>query len=68
VAVEVVASAVIAHGGARIGVTGGDLGVAEVDAGVEHRRDERVPEHAQPEGGDCVGTLRPGRTRPASAM
>ena len=44
-AVEVLAGSVVAHGGARVGVTGGDLDVAEVDAGVEHRGDEGVAEH-----------------------
>ena len=33
-AVEVVAGAVVAHGGAWVGVPGGDLYVAQVDAGV----------------------------------
>jgi len=45
VAVEVLAGSVIAHGGARVGVAGGDLDVAQVDAGVETGCDERVPEH-----------------------
>jgi hypothetical protein len=36
---------VVAHGGARVGVSGGDLHVAQVDAGVEHGGDERVPQH-----------------------
>ena len=35
VAVEVVAGPVVAGGGARIGVAGGDLDVSEGDAGVE---------------------------------
>jgi hypothetical protein len=45
VPVEVLAGAVVAHGGPGVGVTGGDLHVAEADAGVEHRRHERVPQH-----------------------
>jgi len=35
-AVEVVAGAVVAGGGSWVGVAGGDLYVAQVDAGVEH--------------------------------
>jgi hypothetical protein len=31
----------------RVGVPGSDLGVAQVDAGVEHGGDEGVPEHAE---------------------
>jgi hypothetical protein len=34
-AVEVLAGSVVAHGGSRVGVAGGDLHVAEADAGVE---------------------------------
>src|SRR5215831_5314527 len=40
VAVEVFAGPVVAHRGARIGVAGRDLDVAEVHARVEHGRDE----------------------------
>ncbi|MFG1891681.1 hypothetical protein ACGFIR_27890 [Micromonospora sp. NPDC049051] len=36
VAVEVLADSVVAHGGSRVGVAGGDLYVAEADTGVEH--------------------------------
>ena len=43
--VEVLAGPVVAHGRARIGVTGSDLDIAQVDAGVQHRGDERVPQH-----------------------
>lgn len=39
-AVEVLPGPVVAHGGAWIGVTSGDLNVAEADVGVEHGRDE----------------------------
>jgi hypothetical protein len=35
----------VPHGGAGVGVPCGDLDVAQVDAGVEHRGDEGVPEH-----------------------
>jgi len=41
VAVEVLAGSVVTHGGARVGVPGSDLHVSEVDASVEHDRDER---------------------------
>lgn len=40
-------SYVQAHGGARVGVSGGDLGVAQVYAGVEHGGDERVAKHVR---------------------
>jgi hypothetical protein len=43
---------VVAHGGARVGVSGGDLHVAQVDAGVEHGGDEGVPEHVWVHPGD----------------
>ena len=39
---EVLAGAVVAHGGAWVGVAGGDLDVAQVDSGVEHRPDAAV--------------------------
>src|SRR4051812_27514890 len=45
VSVEVLAGAVVAHGGAWVDVPGGDLYVAQVDADVEHGGDEGVPEH-----------------------
>lgn len=44
-AVDVLAGAVVAHGGSWIGVAGGGLDVAEADAGVEHGGDERVAQH-----------------------
>ena len=34
--VELLSGSVVAHGGAGVGVAGGDLDVAQVDAGVEH--------------------------------
>jgi hypothetical protein len=40
VPVEVLAGAVVAHGGAWVGVPGGDLDVAQVDAGVETGREQ----------------------------
>lgn len=36
---------VVAHGGARVGVAGSDLDVAEVDACIEHGGHERVTQH-----------------------
>ena len=44
-AVEVLAGPVITHGGAWVGVAGGDLDVAQVDSGVEHGRDVGVAKH-----------------------
>jgi hypothetical protein len=44
VTVKGLAGSVVPHGGARTGVACGDLGVAQVDAGVEHGGDESVPE------------------------
>jgi len=44
-AVEVLASSVVAHSGSRVGVAGGNLYVAEVYASVEHRGDKSVSEH-----------------------
>jgi hypothetical protein len=40
-------------------VAGGDLDVAEVDAGVEHGRDEGMPEHMRVGPGD-LDARRPG--------
>ena len=51
-AVQVLAGPVIPHSRARIRVAGGDLDVPEVDAGIEHGRDESVAEHVR---------VRPGR-------
>ncbi len=45
--VEVLAGAVVSHGGAGVGVACCDLDVAQVDPGVKHRGHERVPEHVQ---------------------
>jgi hypothetical protein len=47
VSVEVLAGAVVAHGGAWVGVAGGDLDVADADAGVEHGGDESVQKHVR---------------------
>jgi hypothetical protein len=43
VAVEVVAGAVVAHGGAGVGVACGDLDITQVDASVQHGGDKGVP-------------------------
>ncbi|GAA3383325.1 hypothetical protein GCM10020369_08790 [Cryptosporangium minutisporangium] len=45
--VEVLAGSVVAHRRSWIGVAGGELDVAEADAGVEHRGDEGVAEHVR---------------------
>ena len=55
-AVEGLASPVITHRGAWIGMAGSDLDVAQVNSGVEHGRDEGMAEH--------VG-VRPGDPHPA---
>ena len=47
VAVEVAPGAVVAGGGAGVSVAGGDLDVAEADAGVEHGRDEGMAQHVR---------------------
>src|SRR5690349_18994148 len=47
VAVEVLAGPVITHRGARVGVAGGDLDVAQVHADVEHGGDEGVAEQVR---------------------
>ena len=46
VPVEVLAGPVVAGGRAGIGVPGGDLDIAQVNPGIQHGRDEGVPEHA----------------------
>ena len=46
-AVQVLAGTVVLHRGARIGVPGGDLHVAQVSASVEHGRDVRMAEHVR---------------------
>src|ERR1019366_815608 len=45
VAVEVLAGPVVTHRGARVGVAGGDLDIPQVHAGIEHGRNEGVPQH-----------------------
>ena len=46
-AVEVLARTVVAHGGAGVGVAGGDLDVTQVDASIEHGGHERVSQHVR---------------------
>ena len=47
VSVEVLAGSVVSHGGASVGVTGGYLDVTKIYSGVEHGRDEGVPQHVR---------------------
>ena len=46
-AVQVLTGSVVTHRGARIGVPGGDLHIAQVHASVEHGRDKRMAEHVR---------------------
>lgn len=57
-AVQVLAGTVIAHGGARVGVARGDLNVAKVDSGVEHRGHEGVRKHVRVHPGGVDATNR----------
>ena len=43
VPVEVLAGAVVAHGGAGVGAPGGDLDIPQVNPGIEHGSHEGVP-------------------------
>jgi hypothetical protein len=43
VAIQVLAGAVVAHRGARVGVAGGDLDIAQVDACVTKLVESNVP-------------------------
>jgi hypothetical protein len=52
VAVQVLAGPVIPHSRARVGVPGGDLDVPEVNASIEHGRDEGMTEHMRVRSGD----------------
>jgi hypothetical protein len=45
VAVQVLPGPVVTHGGARIGVAGGDLDVPQIDTSIEHGRDEGMTKH-----------------------
>ena len=40
VAVEVLAGSVVAHGGAGVGVAGGDLDITQINSGIQHGCDE----------------------------
>ena len=55
-AVQVLAGPVIPHSGARVGVTGRDLDIPEVDASIEHGRDEGMAGHVRV----CPGDLNAG--------
>ena len=65
-AVEVLAGAVVAHGGARVGMAGGDLDVAKVDSGVEHGGDEGVSQHVGVHPGDVDAAIFCEVAKPAS--
>jgi hypothetical protein len=52
VAIQGLASSVVAHGGARVSVAGCFLDVAQRNAGVERSGDERVPQRVR---SDAVG-------------
>jgi hypothetical protein len=45
VPVQVLAGAVVSHGGARVAVPGGDLHITQVHPSIEHGGHERVAEH-----------------------
>jgi hypothetical protein len=47
VAVEVLPSPVVSHGGAGVGVASGDLYVAQVDSCVQHCGHERMAQHVR---------------------
>ena len=52
-AVQVLASPVVTHRGARVGMAGGDLDIAQVNTSVERDRNGNVPEHVRV----CPGDL-----------
>ncbi len=63
-AVQVLARPVVAHRCSRIGVSGRDLHVAEIDPRVEHRGDECVSQHVwmhagQSDAGICGEVVKP---------
>lgn len=60
-AVQVVAGPVVAHRGARVGVVGDDLHVAQVSAGVGHGRDTGMTEHVRVCPGDLEADCPAGR-------
>jgi hypothetical protein len=53
VAVQVLAGAVVSHGGARVGMACGYLDVAQVDSRVKHCGNERVPQHMRVRAADA---------------
>ncbi len=53
--VEILASTVVAHGGARVRVACGDLNVAQIHTGVEHGGDEGMSQ----DGGCMRGSFKP---------
>jgi len=63
VPVEVAAGAVVVLGGARVGVPGEDLGVAQGDAGVEGVRDRGVPQRMRADVRQASRTRRTGTVR-----
>jgi hypothetical protein len=65
VAIQAVAGPVITHRGAWIGVPRRDLRVAQIDPGVEHRGDERVPQHVRVHAGDMDTRTRLQASQPA---
>jgi hypothetical protein len=64
VSVEVMPGSVVVHGGARVGVPGGDLDIGQVDAGVEHRGNGSVPETAEPVAESSIHPRTGGPSRP----
>jgi len=46
-AVEVLEGAVVAHSRSRVGAAGGDLPVADTDAGIEHGGHEGMAQHVR---------------------
>ena len=60
-AVEVVPGAVVVGGGPGVGMAGGDLGVAERNAGVEGVGDRRVTQRVRADPPRDAGLARPGR-------
>jgi hypothetical protein len=47
VAVEVTVGPVVAHGHTRVGVAGGDLHIAQADAGIQHGGHVDVAQHVR---------------------
>jgi hypothetical protein len=66
VVVQVLAAPAVPHRGARVGVAGSDLDITQINASIQHGRDERVTEHVRARSGDLdADALRePGRRWP----